>query len=92
MPYNPSAKEFRQRRARLKNKIARLAAKERKKTITDAEREALASCREQLGRLNGLKKKPKVKPTGSAPTPKQGPAAKVTGVVSGGAPGLGKRR
>jgi hypothetical protein len=89
--YNPTAKELRHRKAQVKNKIAHLAAKERKKTITEGERKILARCREQLGRLNGLAKKPRVKTTGRGPTPKQGPA-RVTGIVSGGAPGLGKRR
>lgn len=82
---------LRTKRDQVKRGIALLTRKEIDKTLTPAERTLLHGLREELSKING-----RLHPSKKAKAPKgkrvtQGPAGGIRSVVSGGAPGLGKR-
>lgn len=81
-----------EQKRQVKRGIALLTFKEVNGTLTPAERQLLRGLRKELGAINGKLSAPKrPKPVSKGARTKQGPAGGVTRVVSGGAPGSGKR-
>lgn len=75
-------------KARIRNKMAPLAAKERRGQLTPAEKALLAELRRQVRQGGPYPTGGRIRERG--PVEVYGPG--VRSVVSGGAPGLGKRR
>lgn len=81
-----------EQKRRVKRGIAMLTYKEVNRTLSPAERRLLGGLRKELGSINAKLHAPKrPKPNSKGARVKQGPAAGVSKVVSGGAPGSGKR-
>ena len=81
-----------EQREQLKRGIAQLTFKEVNGTLTPPERQLLRGLRKELAAVNAKLHAPKrPRATSGKPTTRQGPAGGITRVVSGGAPGTGKR-
>ena len=87
-----SVASLQKQKEQLKRGIALLTFKEVNGTLTHDERQLLHGMRKELSAVNGklnAPKRPRAKSKGART--RQGPASGVTSVVSGGAPGSGKR-
>jgi hypothetical protein len=88
----PRMASLEEQKRQVKRGIAVLTYKEVNRTLSPAERQLLHGLRKELGSINAKLNAPKrPKPTSKSARAKQGPAGGVTRVVSGGAPGSGKR-
>ncbi len=76
----------------MKRGIALLTFKEVNGTLTPRERQLLVGLRKELAAINAKLSAPKrPRATSKSPRTRQGPAGGISRVVSGGAPGSGKR-
>lgn len=81
-----------EQKRQVKRGIALLTHKEVNGMLTSAERQLLRGLRKELGTINAKLSAPRrPKAASKGARTKQGPADGVTRVVSGGAPGSGKR-
>lgn len=81
-----------EQKRQVKRGIALLTHKEVNGVLTPAERQLLGGLRKELGTINAKLSAPRrPKAASKGVRIKQGPAGGVTRVVSGGAPGSGKR-
>ena len=85
-------KSLEEQKRQVKRGIALLTYKEVNGALTPAERQLLRGLRKELSAINAKLSAPKrPKRVSKGTRTKQGPAGGVTRVVSGGAPGSGKR-
>lgn len=83
---------LKEQQRQVKRGIYLLAYREVNGTLSPAERQLLRGLRKELPTINRKLSAPKrKKPSTGAPRTTEGPAGGITSIVSGGAPGNGKR-